>query len=214
VLRASLTDLYLRYVKQGLRPFLIAAGLLLVIAGVMTLWYEFRGTKDDGHSHPLRAAWLLLMPALALLLVVPPALGSYAAGRTGTSLPPVSGFGPMPAGDPAKISVLEYASRAVHDHGRSLGERRVRMTGFLAQGADGQPYLARMTLTCCAADARPVKVALTGQVPTGLKPDTWLEVTGRYSGRSEKDPINGETIPYLDVLDYRQVRIPSEQYQS
>ena len=26
VLRASLTDLYLRYVKQGLRPFLIAAG--------------------------------------------------------------------------------------------------------------------------------------------------------------------------------------------
>ena len=32
ILRASLTDLYLRYVKAGLRPFLIAAGVLLVLA--------------------------------------------------------------------------------------------------------------------------------------------------------------------------------------
>ena len=29
VLRISLTDVYLRYVKEGLRPFLIAAGLLM-----------------------------------------------------------------------------------------------------------------------------------------------------------------------------------------
>ncbi|MEV5767002.1 TIGR03943 family protein, partial [Micromonospora sp. NPDC052213] len=42
VVRASLTDLYLRYVKEGLRPFLVAAGLLLVVAAVMTLWYELR----------------------------------------------------------------------------------------------------------------------------------------------------------------------------
>lgn len=36
VVRASVTDLYLRYVKEGLRPFLIAAGLLLIVAAVMT----------------------------------------------------------------------------------------------------------------------------------------------------------------------------------
>jgi len=34
VLKASLTDLYLRYVKEGLRPFLILAGLVLVAAAV------------------------------------------------------------------------------------------------------------------------------------------------------------------------------------
>jgi uncharacterized repeat protein (TIGR03943 family) len=214
VLRASLTDLYLRYVKQGLQPFLIAAGLLLVAAGIMTLWYELRGRNDHEHAHPLRIAWLLIMPVLALLLVVPPALGSYAAGRTGTSLPAASDFGPMPAGDPAKISVIEYASRAVHGKGRSLGDRRVRMTGFVLRGPDGQPYLARMILTCCAADARPVKVGLTGQVPAGLKPDTWLDVTGRYTDRSAKDGINGEAIPYLDVIDAKQVAVPNEQYES
>jgi uncharacterized membrane protein YcgQ (UPF0703/DUF1980 family) len=71
-----------------------------------------------------------------------------------------------------------------------------------------------MILTCCAADARPVKVGLTGQVPAGLKPDTWLDVTGRYTDRSAKDGINGEAIPYLDVIDAKQVAVPNEQYES
>jgi uncharacterized repeat protein (TIGR03943 family) len=117
ILRTSLTDLYLRYVKQGLRPLLIVAGLLLVIAAVMTLWYELRGkgeqhTHDDGHghSHEPRVAWLLILPVFALLLVAPQALGSYAADRTGTALQQVSDFPPLPDGDPARISVLDYAS--------------------------------------------------------------------------------------------------------
>jgi uncharacterized membrane protein YcgQ (UPF0703/DUF1980 family) len=71
-----------------------------------------------------------------------------------------------------------------------------------------------MILSCCAADARPVKVGLTGQVPPGLKPDSWIDVTGRYTHKSVKDNINGETIPYLDVVDFRQVAAPNEQYES
>ncbi|GII24594.1 TIGR03943 family putative permease subunit [Planosporangium mesophilum] len=225
VLRTSLTDMYLRYVKQGLRPFLIAAGLLLVIAAVMTLWYEFRGSAKaahdhgdhDGHGHGHRGpwvAWLLILPVFALLLVSPPALGSYAASRSGTALQQVSDFPPLPPGDPAKISVLDYASRAVFDEGRSIGDRKVRLTGFVVTGADGRSYLARMILTCCAADARPVKVALAGQVPTGLKSDSWIEVTGRYVPKSIKDEINGERIPYLDVAEYHEVAAPNEQYES
>jgi uncharacterized repeat protein (TIGR03943 family) len=227
VLRVSVTDMYLRYVKQGLRPFLIAAGLVLVIAAIMTLWYEFRGsrstetvhggeTADDGHghSHEPRVAWLLILPVFALLLVAPPALGSHAASRSGTAVQQVSDFPPLPEGDPAKISMLDYASRAVFDEGRSLGSRKVSVTGFIVTGPKGQPYLARMILTCCAADARPVKVALTGQLPDQLKPDTWFEMTGKYSSRYVKDEINGERIPYLDVVDYNPVTAPNEQYES
>jgi uncharacterized repeat protein (TIGR03943 family) len=221
VLRTSLTDLYLRYVKQGLRPLLIVAGVLLVLAAVMTLWYELRGkgeehAHDDGHGHAgePRIAWLLILPVFALLLVAPQALGSYAADRTGTALQQVSDFPPLPDGDPAKISVLDYASRAVFDEGRSIGTRKVRLTGFVLNGQDGRPYLARMILTCCAADARPVKVGLSGDVPTGLKPDTWLDVTGTYTKKSVKDAINGETIPYLDVVDFQQIQAPNEQYES
>jgi uncharacterized repeat protein (TIGR03943 family) len=221
VLRTSLTDLYLRYVKQGLRPLLIVAGVLLVLAAIMTLWYELRGkgeqhTHDDGHGHAHEpwVAWLLILPVFALLLVAPQALGSFAADRTGTALQQVSDFPPLPDGDPARISVLDYASRAVFDEGKSLGERKVRLTGFILKGQDGKPYLARMILTCCAADARPVKVGLAGDAPTGLKPDTWIDVTGTYTKKSVKDAINGETIPYLDVVDYEQIPAPNEQYES
>ena len=219
VLRASLTDMYLRYVKHGLRPLLVIAGVLLVATAVMTLWYEFRGTPaedphDHGHdhAHEPRVAWLLILPAFALLLVSPPALGSYAAGRSGTALTQPSDFPPLPAGDPAAISVLDYASRAVFDQGRSIGDRRVRFSGFIVANPDGHLYLARMVLTCCAADARPIKVGLTGQVPGALKPDTWLEVTGTYTAKSDRDSVNGEMIPYLDVSDSHQIPAPSEQY--
>ncbi|GIJ09108.1 TIGR03943 family putative permease subunit [Micromonospora andamanensis] len=238
VIRASVTDLYLRYVKEGLRPFLIAAGLLLVAAAIMTLWYELRpaapralapaggapaggsgsGHDDhDGHGHAHhepRVGWLLILPVLGLLLVAPPALGSYAAGQAGTALSSQqqSDYPPLPEGDPVQVSVLDYASRALFDRGTSIGDRRVQLTGFIATGGDGEPILARMVLSCCAADGRPVKLGLTGDVPAGLPDDTWVEVTGRYSDRLGRDPVNDAEIPYLEVESWRQVPAPKRPY--
>ncbi|MEU6077783.1 TIGR03943 family protein [Micromonospora sp. NPDC047074] len=233
VIRASLTDLYLRYVKEGLRPFLIAAGLLLVATAVMTLWYELRpilrradapapadgpdGHDHDGHGHhEPRVGWLLILPVLGLLLVAPPALGSYAAGQAGTAVTTrqqPSDYPPLPEGDPVRVTVLDYASRALFDRGTSIGDRRVQLTGFVTTGPDGRPLLARMVLSCCAADGRPVKLGLTGAAPEGLADDTWIEVTGRYSDRIARDPVNDAEIPYLDVESWRQVPVPRQQYE-
>ncbi|WP_341717170.1 TIGR03943 family protein [Micromonospora sp. FIMYZ51] len=240
VLRASVTDLYLRYVKEGLRPFLIAAGLLLVVAAIMTLWYELRparpaaqvpvapgdatappsvdqpgpGDADEHGHHEPRVGWLLILPVLGLLLVAPPALGSYAADQAGSTLsaPAQSDYPPLPDGDPAQVSVLDYAARALFDRGVSLGDRRVQLTGFIATGTGGEPILARMVLSCCAADGRPVKLGLTGDVPAGLPNDSWVEVIGRYSDRVGRDPVNDAEIPYLEVESWRQVPAPRNQY--
>ncbi|MFI6228967.1 TIGR03943 family putative permease subunit [Micromonospora echinospora] len=228
VLRASLTDLHLRYVKEGLQPFLVAAGLLLVTAAAMTLWYELRpvaegdpvdhdeGHDDHGHGHHgARVGWLLILPVLGLLLVAPPALGSYAAGQAGTVLSDraTSDYPPLPEGDPVRITVLDYASRALFEQGRSIGDRRVQLTGFVVTGPDGQPILARMILSCCAADGRPVKLGLTGDVPAGLADDSWVEVTGRYTDRIGRDPVNDAEVPYLEVESWRQVPTPKQQYE-
>jgi uncharacterized repeat protein (TIGR03943 family) len=221
IVRASVTDLYLRYVKEGLRPFLIIAGLLLVAAAVATLWYELRPRRtghrhdaDDGHGHAEpKVAWLLVLPVLALLLVAPPALGSYAANRSGTALQETSDFPPLPPGDPVAIGMVDYATRAVYDEGRSLDGRRLRVTGFVMLGDDGAPYLARMTLSCCAADARPIKIGLDGAVPAGLAADTWLEVVGRYTDRSGTDGVNGGAIPYLTVERAEPIPAPTNQYE-
>jgi uncharacterized repeat protein (TIGR03943 family) len=222
VLKASLTDMYLRYVKEGLRPFLIAAGLLLVAAAVMTLWHDLRAPRaepdDDGHGHAHhepRVGWLLILPVLGLLLVPPPALGSYAAAQAGTVLAAQteSDYPALPAGDPVPVTLLDYASRAVFDDGRSLTGRTLRLTGFVTPGPDGQPMLARMVLSCCAADGRPIKVALSGDTPISVPADTWVEIDGRYTDRRGTDEINQAAVPYLEVTSWREIAPPKQQYE-
>jgi uncharacterized repeat protein (TIGR03943 family) len=226
ILRTSLGDLYLRYVKAGLRPFLIGAGALLVLAAVMTLWHEFRSDPDadpdHGHDHgdgkqhrePM-IGWMIIAPVLGLVLIAPPAMGAFAAGQSGTALSTAaeSDYPPLPPGDVAPITMLDYASRAVFDKGRSFADRKVRLTGFLTTGANGRQILARMIISCCAADARPIKIGFAGDGPTGLPDDAWVEVEGTYSDQQIEDSVNGEVIPFIAVTTWRQISSPKEQYE-
>jgi uncharacterized repeat protein (TIGR03943 family) len=109
--------------------------------------------------------------------------------------------------------VLDYASRAVFDEGHSLGDRRIKLVGFIAEGPDGKQMLARMILSCCAADARPIKVGLTGEAPSGLALDSWVEVVGTYTDLTMIDSVNGEKIPFIAVSEWRAVDTPKQQYE-
>jgi uncharacterized repeat protein (TIGR03943 family) len=222
LLHAGLTDLYLRYVKAGLQPLLLLSGAVLVAAAAATVWYERRrthaegahggGAHGGGHHHEPRVSWLLVLPLFALILVAPPALGSYSAMHTGTALQQPFGFPDLPADGPLRLGVADYAGRAVYDHGRSLRGRQIKLTGFVALDRAGTPYLVRMGLNCCAADAQPVKVGLTGRIPPVLQPDTWLEITGTYTDRRAKDPVNDGPIPFIDVTGARPVPTPHDPY--
>ncbi|GAA2241573.1 TIGR03943 family putative permease subunit [Streptomyces indiaensis] len=228
LLHAGTTDLYLRYVKEGLRPLVLLAGAVLIATAAATLWYDRRATPasahdgasrasapahDHDHHREPRVSWLLTLPVLALILVAPPALGSYSASHTGTALTKPFGFPALPAGDtPLRLAVADYAGRAVYDDGRALRGRALKITGFVSLDRDGTPYLVRMGLNCCAADAQPVKIALSGDIPPVLRPDTWLEVTGTYTPRRTKDPVNNGPIPYLEVTTARPVPTPHDPY--
>lgn len=237
LLHAGSTDLYLRYVKAGLQPLLLASGAILVAAALATAWYErgrarhmkrededpqhdeYEGTRtpepedQQPHTHrEPRVAWLLVLPLFALILVAPPALGSYTAARTGTALQKPLAYPALPSTDPLRLSVVDYAGRAVYDHGHTLEGRRIELTGFLSLDHDGTPYLVRMALNCCAADAQPVKIALTGNIPPVLQPDTWLRITGHYTSRRTKDPVNNAPIPYIQITTAKPVPTPSDPY--
>jgi uncharacterized repeat protein (TIGR03943 family) len=216
VLYAGLTDLHLRYVKSGLRPLLLASGAVLVVAAIVTVWFEWRRPRAAAaheHREP-RISWLLVLPLLALIFVAPPPPGSYAAMRTGTALQAPWDLSVLPAGDPVQLGLVDYAGRAVYDHGRSIGDRRITTSGFISLDEGGRPYLVRMVLNCCAADAQPVKVGLTGRIPPILEPDTWYEVTGTYTDQQTTDPINNGAIPYIDVVQARPVPAPDDEYES
>jgi uncharacterized repeat protein (TIGR03943 family) len=224
VAKLVLTGGHLRYVRTWMAvPLLVTAATLVTLA-VLTLVSEVRvrtaGRRpapdhDHGHGHDgARIGWLLMVPALAVLLLAPPGIGSYTASRAGTALqPPSRGYPPLPAGNPVTLPVLDYADRAVFDHGHTLGTRPVRLTGFITAAGPGRLYLTRMVITCCAADARPVKIRLAGEVPASLPANTWLQATGTYDHHTDTDPANGGTIPYLDVLSYHTIPTPTQQYE-
>ncbi len=226
VLKASLSDMYLRYVKESLQPFLIAAGALLVIAAVMTIYHDLKKERHEeheehdehGHHHEPRVGWMLIAPVLGLLLVAPPALGAFAAGQSGSAKLQDVDYPPLPAGDPAQISVLDYATRAIFDKGVSMKDgagqdRKVQISGFLSQGPDGKPVLTRMMLSCCAADARAIKIGMSGRPPEGLGENQWVEVVGVYTAATAKDPVSNNEIPFIEVLEWKQIDPPRNQYE-
>ncbi|WP_406130226.1 TIGR03943 family putative permease subunit [Streptomyces sp. NBC_00989] len=188
---ALFTDLYLRYVKEGLRPLLIISGALLLLLGLAHAMFD-RGSGDaeahdhehdhgHGHDHSTapRIAWLLFLPALSLLFYAPPALGAYTASHAGSeAVKKQKGFAALPATSPLPMTLTDFTTRVQQDKELAIKGRSVEMTGFATPVRGGGWDLTRIIFTCCAADAQTVKVHMYG---TPAPPaNTWLAVTGTW----------------------------------
>lgn len=239
------SDVYLRYVKEGLWPYLVASGALLSVLGFAGLAAELvrrlreepeaghadergdegPGHRDDdddhghgrghGHGHDhghggvTQVAWLLAVPALALMFVAPPALGAYTASRGGA----VSGgagqsvYGGLGDAPTTPLSLEEFIGRSVHAP-KTLDGREIRLMGFVSAGkASGSWYLNRLKLSCCAADARTLHVEVHGAKAPAA--DTWVEVTGvlRAGRVSAENPV-----PAMDAGALEPVASPRNPY--
>ncbi|MFE2062523.1 TIGR03943 family putative permease subunit [Streptomyces sp. NPDC059467] len=226
VLRISLfSALYLRYVQAGLRPYLVASGTLLVLLGMAAGVRAAREARhedededphDHGHDHThaagLRSAWLLALPAAALLLFPPPALGSYSAAREDAqrAAQGVGTFPALPAGDPVDLSVAQFSSRAIYDRGHSLKGRTVRLTGFVTRGNGDRWYVTRLLVSCCAADATTSKVEIRGA--DAPETDTWVTVTGTWHPKGALGS-SAAWPPVLDAKTARHVEQPADPYE-
>jgi uncharacterized repeat protein (TIGR03943 family) len=156
-------------------------------------------------------AWLLCLPVFAIFLVAPPALGSYAAERDAGTVAKPSGssdYPPLPAGDPVPVPMSEFAVRAVWDSGKTLRGRNVQLSGFVTPKPGGGWYLTRMMLSCCAADARAVKVEVR-DVPAP-RADTWVEVVGSWVDEG-KAPAE-DVIPVMTTSSVRPIPVPKDPY--
>ncbi|MEU3933014.1 TIGR03943 family protein [Streptomyces sp. NPDC029044] len=258
ILRVSLfSDLYLRYVQAGLRPYLVVSGAVLVLLGVAVAvagngaeeehghgdedgraghgdgdedGRAGHGDGDDdghaghadgddeghaGHGHGPggpRVAWFLTLPALALLLFPPPALGSYSAEREAAQRAArgVGTFPALPSGNPVDLTLGEFGSRAVYDSGRSLQGRTVRLTGFVTRGGDGTWYVTRLLVSCCAADVTAARAEVRGAQAPPV--DTWVTVTGTWHPEGGLGS-DAAWPPVVDARSVRQVPQPDSPYE-
>jgi len=214
LLRLSVTDTYRRYVRPELGPWLVVAGVVVVLIGLVTLlWTVRHGREADDpnahdHDHGVGPGWLLLAPIAALLLVAPPTLGSYGVGRAATvdvrAGAPV--FKPLNRSrSPVPMGLLEFGQRAFEHDGATFNGAAVELTGFVAEAEAGSFRLARYQIACCAADATPAVVRIVGTTGDPPAPDQWVTVTGTFT-RS-----NG--LPTLSATTVAEIPPPEDPYE-
>ena len=227
LLRITSGDVYLRYVKESMRPWLIASGVILMALGLLQLLDVWRSARreaqvhaesgDGAHDHAEhgapKMAWLLVVPILAIFLIAPPALGAYTADRQSsvTTAPDASAQAPpLPAGDPVAIALNDYASRAIWDDGKTLVGRNVSLTGFATGAPNGGWYLTRLTLTCCAADATVTKILVLGSSVTPSS-NSWVTVVGTWvpGGGTQSETA----ISHIQAKTVTSVKTPSNPYE-
>nr|WP_255430206.1 TIGR03943 family protein [Streptomonospora sp. PA3] len=226
------SDLYLNYVQPGFRPFLIAAGAVLIGLGAAVVAAEARsalaGRDDgagadsccstgDGHGHGApRVAWLLLLPVLAVFVVAPPALGSYTAENAATAAPPRDGgegadFEEVAGGSgPVEMKVQEFVVRAWTDEKRTMEGLTIRLTGFAVPNPDGEGwYLARLQMACCAADAIVNRVLITNRPEP--PEDSWWRVEGTW--QPPEGPVQDARDHRFEVESMEEVDNPPDPYE-
>ncbi len=208
---------YLRYVKPSVLPFLVSAGMVILALGLISIGRDVLTGRDaaDQHDHAGRSPWLLVLPVLAIFLVAPPALGADTVARSARTLAPHQPsvrFPALPAGPAPALPMSDFVTRAVWDDAGSVNGRQVRLVGFIVHGGGDTTYLGRLVISCCAADATPVKVRLEGRTGLAYLPqDGWYEVRGQVVPGSARS--NTRFTPTLTVSDLHQIPTPREPYE-
>lgn len=211
----------LHYVRPGMAPLVAAAGLVVIGLALLDVAQDLRRrpVPTDEHEHGSRSAWLLLVPVLVVLLAAPPSLGSDAVDLAGSRTVAVGRAPeePLPPGEAPAIPVVDLVARAAATpDGGALAGRDVTLTGFVVPARDGAGVdLARLVISCCAADASPVRVhlddprALVGAPGGGA--DRWVSARVRLVPGTATRATG--FVPTVSVLDAGEVVEPTPAYE-
>ncbi|HEX3781391.1 MAG TPA: TIGR03943 family protein [Pseudonocardiaceae bacterium] len=233
LLKITLNGTYLRYVKPTVKPWVLAAGAIMIVLAVVAIIMDIKAARpgavqadpaddvhDHGHHHHPRSPWLLVLPVLAIFLIAPPALGADSVLRSDgrnavTATAPIvqegaSAFPPLPKEAVVPLELSEFITRSVWDATNSLRGRTVGLTGFIVHD-QGSTYVARLVITCCAADATPMKVQLAGGQADALPDDQWVAADGELEPGSAT--AANEYTPTLKVSALDQISAPADPYE-
>lgn len=211
----TVTGAYTRYVKPGMWPWLAASAVILIGLALVAIGRDIRGGGEHqhgGHTHRSGIVWLLVVPVVLLIFVVPPALSAKATPPATITVSEARSFPPLPPGPAPTISLPEVLMRVAVGQVGGLDSRQITTTGFTMHDG-GRLYLAKIVIFCCAADAQLARLQLSGpavSTAAGLPDNTWLRVEGtvppgqRYTGT--------DSIPRIDVSSVIRIDAPANTY--
>jgi putative membrane protein len=211
---------------------LIAAIILFLLSALHLMLYQPTAIITDrmpssGRLRQIGRWLMLLLPVVAASILSPSALSSTTLANR-AALNSTSGVTPMPtmsdasnqnvqtalAADPNQPVPMEVTDLITVSHSpeqiKAFAGRQVRTIGFFI-GQPGQPQkLVRWIMWCCAADAQPVSVELTGNTAGDWKDTQWLEIIGT----AEFPSTLGHIIPTINVTSIKPTQEPDDPYLS
>jgi uncharacterized repeat protein (TIGR03943 family) len=202
---------YLVFLAPKFGGLLVGASLLLLVFAIASL-AGTRAASSGSRDNHVPSCLILLCP-LAFLLMVPvgPA-GSYAfEARSGTQTLAKPYAGATAANAPGgKADPHQSLLDICMGYPGNVGQQVVTegMVDRIADIPSGSIVLFRFAITCCAADAQPVGVLVTGKGLEGLTKDTWIRVSGKLT----KTRIKDQDVPTIEVQTIERIKPPADPY--
>jgi uncharacterized repeat protein (TIGR03943 family) len=175
--------------------FILISAYILLALGLLSLGDFFRGEGEEcenhehpGHSHSSKR-WiamlvLLSLPILIGFLMTPRPLSDQTALARGanseltifSSVQPSFGIAPEERSILYWVQLLNY-----NPEPEAYSGQKVSVKGFIVVEDDFPEntfMISRFTLSCCAADARPIGLLVHYDPEQFLIPDDWVQVDG------------------------------------
>ena len=182
LLLADRTSLYLSSRTAWVVP---VGAIALTIAAIGRLATARTPSPGPLARGTVWAVGFVLLPVVAILVLPPAALGSYAASRRSLSSGLVASGPALEAGDEVTLAAVAAAGWS-DDARRSLVSRAGSQVSFegIVTKRDGQAadefMLTRFIVSCCVADALSVQVRVVGAPPGQFEEDDWVRVDGAF----------------------------------
>ena len=134
-----------------------------------------------------------------------------AAGSSGTGARGMD-FPALPAGTDPQLAMKQLVLRALYDNQQSVSKTPVTVTGFIADAGTGQNggyTIARVVISCCAADANPMRVHVAGAAP--YPANTWVNAV--VVAEPGTGTLANDYVPSVTVKSIQQTSQPSDPYE-
>jgi uncharacterized repeat protein (TIGR03943 family) len=212
------------------RSYVLIGGVVLVLLSIIYVVLYQPSSNPAPALAPtgrLRQGlrWLVLLLPVVAACVLSPAALSNTTFQNRSALNSTAGVTPMPTmshdesatltADPSQPVPVEVTDLITLGNSpaqmKAFAGRSVHTVGLIVAPSGATPKLVRWIMWCCAADAQPASVELTGNLPPGpYKDSQWYDITGTAQFPSTL----GRVVPQIEVTAIKPTVEPDEPYLS
>ena len=121
-------------------------------------------------------------------------------------------FPALPGGENPSVGMKDLILRALYDADNSVEGVPVTVTGFIAPAGDGYSdgyTVARIVISCCAADANPMQLHIAGDAP--FPANTWVDAVVTVVPNTAT--MDNGYVPTVTVTSMTPVPQPDDPYE-